>query len=205
MTLTPSDGLREGWGAEKSRVVTWRDPAPTAAIAASIDGWEFVQAIMDHRLPSPPIQQLMQFELVSVEPGRTVFTCAPDESAYNAIGAVCGALISTEVKPLPFGMALCSAAPTAVSRSVQIRPELPQGSSTFQRSTNGHGNSGQVRVTCGFHRRHGDRCLRCAGGHGIEHLARHRPCTPGSYLTIGAAGRLSRRGDRCRALPGVGR
>ena len=92
MALTSNDGVREGWGAEKSRVVTWRDPVPTAAIAASMDGWEFVDAIMDHRLPSPPIQQLMQFELVSAEPGRTVFTCAPDESAYNAIGAVCGGL-----------------------------------------------------------------------------------------------------------------
>src|SRR5215212_656248 len=31
-------------------------------------------------------------------------------------------LISTEVKPFPFGRALCSAEPTAVSRSVQTRP-----------------------------------------------------------------------------------
>jgi hypothetical protein len=73
MALISSDGVREGWGAEKSRVDTWRDPAPTAAIAASMDGWDFVEAIMDYRLLSPPIQQLMQFELVSVKPGRTVF------------------------------------------------------------------------------------------------------------------------------------
>ena len=52
MALRSSDGVREGWGALKiARVVTWRDPAPTAAIAASMDGWEFVEAIMDHRLP----------------------------------------------------------------------------------------------------------------------------------------------------------
>jgi hypothetical protein len=77
---------------------------------------------------------------------------------------------------------------------VVVPKQLPQGSPTFQRSSNGHGNSGQVRVTSGFHRRHGDRCLRRAGRHRIEHPARHRPCTPGSYLTIQAAGRLSRHG-----------
>ena len=95
MTLTPSDGLRDGWGAEKSRVVTWRDPAPTSTLGASMDGLEFVQAIRDHQLPPPPIQQLMQIELISVEPGKAVFTCEPDDSAYNAVGAVCGGLVCT--------------------------------------------------------------------------------------------------------------
>ena len=121
MALTSSDGVREGWGAEKSRVVTWRDPAPTAAIAASMDGWEFVEAIMDHRLPSPPIQQLMQFELVSVEPGRTVFTCAPDECAYNAIGAVCGGLVCA-LFDTAVGSALHSAMPKGKGfTSVEIK------------------------------------------------------------------------------------
>ena len=121
MALTSSDGVREGWGAEKSRVVTWRDPAPTAAIAASMDGWEFVEAIMDHRLPSPPIQQLMQFELVSVEPGRTVFTCAPDECAYNAIGAVCGGLVCA-LLDTAVGSALHSAMPKGKGfTSVEIK------------------------------------------------------------------------------------
>ena len=121
MALTSSDGVREGWGAEKSRVVTWRDPAPTAAIAASMNGWEFVEAIMDHRLPSPPIQQLMQFELVSVEPGRTVFTCVPDESAYNAIGAVCGGLVCT-LLDTAVGSALHSAMPKGKGfTSVEIK------------------------------------------------------------------------------------
>jgi uncharacterized protein (TIGR00369 family) len=95
MTLTPSGGLRDGWGVEKSRTVTWRDPAATAALGASMDGLEFVQAVRDHQLPPPPIEKLMQIELVSVVPGEAVFKCKPDDSAYNAVGAVCGGLVCT--------------------------------------------------------------------------------------------------------------
>lgn len=93
MTVTSSDGLLEGWGAQKSRVITWHDPAPTAAIGASMDGLDFVRAVMERRIPTPPFDQLMQFNIVSVESGKVVFTCAPDESAYNAIGLVQGGVV----------------------------------------------------------------------------------------------------------------
>jgi uncharacterized protein (TIGR00369 family) len=94
MTVRPSD-VQDGWGAQKSRVITWHDPAPTAVLGASMDGREYVQATIDGRLPHPPITQLMQFELVSVEPGEAVFTCTPDESAYNAVGAIAGGVVCT--------------------------------------------------------------------------------------------------------------
>ena len=35
----------------------------------------------------------MQFDLVSADPGRVVFNCRPDKSAYNPIGAVHGGLV----------------------------------------------------------------------------------------------------------------
>jgi uncharacterized protein (TIGR00369 family) len=93
MTVTPSDGLREGWGTQKSRVITWHDPAPTASVGASMAGLDFVRAVMDGQVPTPPLHQLMQINLVSVAPGKVVFTCAPDESTYNAIGVVHGGVI----------------------------------------------------------------------------------------------------------------
>ncbi|GCD89371.1 hypothetical protein NLS1_13770 [Nocardioides sp. LS1] len=34
-------------------------------------------------------------QIVEAEPGRAVFTCRPDESAYNPIGAVHGGLVCT--------------------------------------------------------------------------------------------------------------
>ena len=77
MTVTSSDGLLEGWGAQKSRVITWHDPAPTAAIGASMDGLDFVRAVMERRIPTPPFDQLMQFNIVSVESGKVVFTVRP--------------------------------------------------------------------------------------------------------------------------------
>jgi uncharacterized protein (TIGR00369 family) len=147
MTVTHSGGVREGWGAEKSRVVTWCDPAPTAAFAASMGGWEFVEAIMDHRLPSPPIQQLMQFELVSAEPGKTVFTCAPDVSAYNAVGAVSGGLVCT-LLDTAVGSALHSSLPkgkgfTSVEIKVNFLKAVRASSgvltATGQWSSPGHG------------------------------------------------------------------
>ena len=46
-------------------------------------------------LPQPPIAGLLRFEMVSADPGRVVFTCEPDESAYNPIGAIHGGLVCT--------------------------------------------------------------------------------------------------------------
>jgi uncharacterized protein (TIGR00369 family) len=37
----------------------------------------------------------MEFGISEVEPGRVVFSCVPDESAYNPIGAIHGGLICT--------------------------------------------------------------------------------------------------------------
>ncbi len=58
-------------------------------------GIDYLRAIVDGDLPQPPIAGLMQFDFVEAEPGESVFTCVPDESAYNPIGAIHGGLICT--------------------------------------------------------------------------------------------------------------
>jgi uncharacterized protein (TIGR00369 family) len=58
-------------------------------------GLDYLQAMADGRLPQPPIGGLMEFLIVEAENGRVVFTCRPDESAYNPIGAIHGGLICT--------------------------------------------------------------------------------------------------------------
>jgi uncharacterized protein (TIGR00369 family) len=73
--------------------VTWHSPGPTTAL--SMSGIDYLRAMVDGDLPQAPIAGLMQFGLVEVEPGRAVFTCVPDESAYNPIGAIHGGLICT--------------------------------------------------------------------------------------------------------------
>jgi uncharacterized protein (TIGR00369 family) len=83
------------WGDQRSKVVSWHDPAPTTAIGLSMAGLDYLKAMVDGTLPPPPIAGLMAFDMVSAEPGKVVFTCRPDESAFNPIGAVHGGLVCT--------------------------------------------------------------------------------------------------------------
>jgi uncharacterized protein (TIGR00369 family) len=79
----------------RSRTVTWEDPGPGTLQGLSMAGLDYMQAVMKGELPAPPIAATMQFDLVEAELGRAVFTCTPDESVYNPIGAVHGGLVCT--------------------------------------------------------------------------------------------------------------
>jgi uncharacterized protein (TIGR00369 family) len=83
------------WGQERSKTITWREPGPSTAKGMSMSGIDYLRAMADGTLPQPPIGALMEFGIVAAEPGRVVFTCRPDESAYNPIGAVHGGLVCT--------------------------------------------------------------------------------------------------------------
>ncbi len=80
---------------QRSRVTRWNDPAPTVAAGASMDGLTLVRAVMQRQLPTAPMYELMQIDIVSAEFGKVVFSCMPDESAYNATGMVHGGLVCT--------------------------------------------------------------------------------------------------------------
>jgi acyl-coenzyme A thioesterase PaaI-like protein len=112
MTVLPRDSVREGWGGRRSRVITWHDPAPTAALGASMSGLEYLQAMVDGLLPPPPIGQLMRFDFLAIEPGRVVFACELDESSYNPMGVVHGGLVCTLLDSVA-GSALHSTLPQA--------------------------------------------------------------------------------------------
>jgi uncharacterized protein (TIGR00369 family) len=83
------------WGAPRTRTVTWHDPVAAALQGAQLSGIDYLQAMIDGALPPPPIAGLVGMQLVRAEPGTVVFTCEPDESAYNPIGAVHGGLVCT--------------------------------------------------------------------------------------------------------------
>ena len=87
--------VRADWGPERSKTVTWHSPGPGTAKGLSMSGIDYLQAMVDGELPQAPIAGLMEFGIAEVEPGRVVFTCKPDESAYNPIGAIHGGLICT--------------------------------------------------------------------------------------------------------------
>ena len=75
--------------------VTWQDPVLLAQAGRSMTGIEFLRAIRDRKLPSPPIAMLLGFDLVEVEPGHAVFEIMPGERHYNPIGVVHGGLAMT--------------------------------------------------------------------------------------------------------------
>ena len=63
--------------------------------ALSTDGLTFLQAMLDGKLPAPPIAQTLGFELVAVEPGKAVFAGVPGFQHYNPLGTVHGGLAMT--------------------------------------------------------------------------------------------------------------
>jgi uncharacterized protein (TIGR00369 family) len=95
MTAELVDVDQADWGQARSKTVTWYDPGPSTAKGLSMAGIDYLRAMADGVLPTPPIGSLMQFDITEVDNGRVVFTCRPDESAYNPIGAIHGGLICT--------------------------------------------------------------------------------------------------------------
>jgi uncharacterized protein (TIGR00369 family) len=109
------------WGPERSRTVTWQDPNRSAEVGLGMAGIDYIQAMIDGRIPPPPISRLIQMDLAEAEPGRVVFTCTPDESAYNPIGAVHGGLVCTLLDSVA-GCALHSTLPQGKGyTSVEIK------------------------------------------------------------------------------------
>ena len=80
---------------ERTRTVTWQDPAPLGQAGLSMSGAAFLRAIAEGRLPPPPIASLMGFDIEEVGEGRVVFAVEPQELHYNPIGVVHGGLAAT--------------------------------------------------------------------------------------------------------------
>ncbi len=79
----------------RTLTVSWDDAASLAKAGRSMSGLEFLRALVEGRLPPPPIAQLLGFTLVEVAPGHAVFECVPGEQHYNPIGVVHGGLAMT--------------------------------------------------------------------------------------------------------------
>lgn len=109
------------WGPECSRTVSWHDPQLPAEVGLRMAGIDYLHEMIAGRIPPPPISRLIQMDLVEAEPGRVVFTCTPDESAYNPIGAVHGGLVCTLLDSVA-GCALHSTLPQGKGyTSVEIK------------------------------------------------------------------------------------
>ncbi len=121
MTDQLSEPTSTDWGDEQSRTVTWHDPMRSAAAGLAMNGIDYLHAMVDGTIPPPPIAQLIQMDFTEAEPGRVVFTCRPDQSAYNPIGAVHGGLVCTLLDSVA-GCALHSTLPAGKGyTSVEIK------------------------------------------------------------------------------------
>ena len=111
----------------RQRAYEWDDPAAAAAAARELDGLSFFRAIMDGRLPAPPIMATLGIRAVSFEPGKAVFKVTPAEYHYNPIGSVHGGVYAT----------ICDSA-----CGCAVHTLLPAGA-FYSRSTSTPGSSGR--------------------------------------------------------------
>lgn len=68
---------------------------PTPDVLTSMSGLEFMQAVLEGRMPAAPIAQVLEYALHSVEEGRVVFRGAPPFNAMNPMGGVHGGWYGT--------------------------------------------------------------------------------------------------------------
>lgn len=80
---------------ERTRTVSWEDPAALAEVGRGLSGIEYLRKIVAGELPRPPISALMNFGLVELSEGHAVFSVEPAEYHYNPIGVVHGGLAAT--------------------------------------------------------------------------------------------------------------
>lgn len=79
----------------RSRTYEWEDPAVSASEVGRASGLDFLRAMIDGRLPGPPIGATLGMRLEEVEHGRAVFSLEPGEEHYNPIGSVHGGIYAT--------------------------------------------------------------------------------------------------------------
>ena len=80
---------------DRTRTVTWSDPALGAEPAATLTGIEYLRAMARGDAPPPPLSLLMGLRLEEIEEGRVVVTMEPAEYHYNPRGVVHGGVAAT--------------------------------------------------------------------------------------------------------------
>lgn len=80
---------------DRTRIVTWQDPAELRRAAHGLTGLELLHRIASRQLPPPPVADLVGFAPTFVAPGHVVFAYEPREEHYNALGTVHGGIVTT--------------------------------------------------------------------------------------------------------------
>jgi uncharacterized protein (TIGR00369 family) len=80
---------------DRTRTVTWLDPALGVEAGTTLSGLEYLRAMSRGEAPPPPLALLMGFTLDEIEEGRVVMSVVPAEFHYNPMGVVHGGLAAT--------------------------------------------------------------------------------------------------------------
>ena len=80
---------------DRTRTVTWSDPALTARGASGKTGRAFLQSIIDGEVPPAPIQHTLGFALVETGNGFAKFAGTFGEHMYNPMMGVHGGVACT--------------------------------------------------------------------------------------------------------------
>ena len=81
---------------ERTRTYTWSEPVAFDA-SGEAGGLTYLQAMVEGRVPQPPIGATLGFRLVEVGEGHAVFESGASEFALNPLGVVHGGLALTLV------------------------------------------------------------------------------------------------------------
>ncbi len=80
---------------KRERTFSWDDPLQSAKKAAHLAGSDFLQAITEGAIPTPPIMHALDIKIGTLAKGQVTFTFLPQEFHYNPIGTVHGGVITT--------------------------------------------------------------------------------------------------------------
>ena len=90
----------EQWIAQETTVRARLNAGPGAGVAtpaqvAGKTGLEMMQAMLNGKIPSPPIAHTLDFIVVEIGPGRAVFQGTPGTAHLNPLGSVHGGWFAT--------------------------------------------------------------------------------------------------------------
>ena len=98
---------------QRTRTVTWNDPAPEIERFNGMTGIDALRAIASGEIQGAPIALLMGFDLTEVAEGRVVFRGEPGEHVLNPMGQVHGGYAMTMLDSA-MGCAALSVLPAGV-------------------------------------------------------------------------------------------
>ncbi len=80
---------------ERTRTITWSDPADTSWRVPTESGLEVLRRVVAGEIPNSPMAQLIGQSLTEVDEGFAAFTATPAEYHYNPAGVTHGGFAAT--------------------------------------------------------------------------------------------------------------